>query len=178
MGATLDLHEAPALFERAQAKSGRRNLHRFFVHTGLPEISYPARPGIPATIRRSPALMDHFFNQHRTASTAWTTAANAFCIRSIAARVDRRAPRFPAEAWLGHRAAPPRTPLGEVPASLDLPGMPASPMPVTVLEISAQGFLARTPQPLPVGARCLWWPNSAKRRAQPRGGRSRAQRQH
>jgi hypothetical protein len=40
------------------------------------------------------------------------------------------------------------------PASLDILGAPANPLPLTVLEISAQGFLARSPQPLPVGAHC------------------------
>ena len=43
VGATLDLHEAPTLFERAYGhKPGRRNLHRYFVHTELPEIQLPA----------------------------------------------------------------------------------------------------------------------------------------
>jgi GNAT superfamily N-acetyltransferase len=65
VGATLDLHEAPALFERAYGhKSGRRNLHRYFVHTELPEIQYPERPWHTSNDPvLSPALMDHFFNR-------------------------------------------------------------------------------------------------------------------
>ena len=65
VGATLDLHEAPTLFERAYGhKPGRRNLHRYFVHTELPEIHYPPRPWHTSNDPvLSPALMDYFFNQ-------------------------------------------------------------------------------------------------------------------
>jgi hypothetical protein len=157
VGATLDLHEAPALFERAYGhKSGRRNLHRFFVHTELPEISYPARPWHTSNDPvLSPALMDHFFNQ-RTHGFDGLDDRRKRLLHSIYREPEWTAvlPPLPAEAGSAIALRRHARHSMKCPASLDLPGMPASPMPVTVLEISAQGFLARTPQPLPVGARC------------------------
>ena len=45
VGATLDLHEAPAVFKRAYGhKPDRRNLHRYFVEQTLRQIKFPPRP--------------------------------------------------------------------------------------------------------------------------------------
>lgn len=65
VGATLDLREAPAIFQAAYAgKPARRNLYRYFVETRLPNIRMPARryhtTNDPVL---TPALIDHFFNR-------------------------------------------------------------------------------------------------------------------
>jgi hypothetical protein len=160
VGATLDLYEAPALFERAYGhKSGRRNLHRYFVHTDLPEIHYPERPWHTSNDPvLSPALMDHFFNQ-RTRGFDGMDDRRKHLLHSIygepewAAVLPTLPPAIEADRKLRRHARHSM----KCPASLDLLGAadsPDGPLPLTVLEISAQGFLARSPQPLPVGARC------------------------
>ena len=65
VGATLDLTEAPAIFERAYAgKSDRRNLHNYFVHTQLKAIQFPDRPWhLSNDPVLTPALLNYFFNE-------------------------------------------------------------------------------------------------------------------
>jgi hypothetical protein len=158
VGATLDLHEAPELFERAYGhKSGRRNLHRYFVHTEISEIHYPARPWHTSNDPvLSPALMDHFFNQ-RTRVFEDLDDRRRRLLHSIY-REPEWAPVLPPQPATTEPGAGLRRHARHsmrCPASIELLGESASSMPVTVLEISAQGFLARTTQPLDVGTRCL-----------------------
>ena len=157
VGATLDLHEAPALFERAYGrKSGRRNLHRYFVHTELPEIKYPERPWHTSNDPvLSPALMDLFFNQ-RTSCFEGLDDRRRRLLHSIYREPEWAAVLPPLQAGDGSGAGLRRHARHSMqcPASLDVVGTQATPLPLTVLEISAQGFLARSSQALPVGARC------------------------
>ena len=65
VGAVLDLREAVDTFRRVYAgKPQRRDLHRYFVETRLPNIRLPSRPyhttNDPVL---TPALLDHFFNR-------------------------------------------------------------------------------------------------------------------
>lgn len=65
VGATLDLLHAPERFRQAYAgRRQRKDLHRYFVQTRLPNIQAPQRPfhttNDPVL---TPAMMDHFFNR-------------------------------------------------------------------------------------------------------------------
>ena len=65
VGASLDLHHAPAVFEKAYGKKKpRRNLHNYFVKTVLPNIVVPGRRYFTTNDPvMTPALLDYFFNQ-------------------------------------------------------------------------------------------------------------------
>ncbi|WP_343639078.1 GNAT family N-acetyltransferase [Roseateles sp.] len=65
VGATLDLHEADALFERHyRGRRPQKNLHHYFFRHRLPNIQLPERrfhtTNDPVM---TPALLDHFFNR-------------------------------------------------------------------------------------------------------------------
>lgn len=156
VGATLDLHEAPMLFERAYGhKPGRRNLHRYFVHTELPEIHYPARPWHTSNDPvLSPALMDYFFNQ-RTHGFEGMDDHRKRLLHSIYREPEWAAvlPPLPPEPKTGAALRRYARHSMKCPASLDLQGAAAERLSVTVIDISAHGFLARSPRPLTLGAR-------------------------
>jgi len=65
VGATLDLHEAPAIFENVYGqKSLRRNLHHYFTEAVLPNIMLPGRRYFTTNDPvMTPELLDYFFNQ-------------------------------------------------------------------------------------------------------------------
>ena len=156
VGATLDLYEAPALFERAYGhKPGRRNLHRYFVHTELPEIHYPPRPWHTSNDPvLSPALMDYFFNQ-RTSGFDGMPDHRKRLLHSIYREPEWVAvlPALPPEPKTGAALRRHARHSMKCPASLDLLGNQAGRVAVTVIDISAHGFLARAPEPLLMGAR-------------------------
>lgn len=65
VGATLDLHVAPRLFDRAyHGKRDRKNLHKYFLQTHLPNIRHPGRPYFTTNdpVMTAP-MLDHFFNR-------------------------------------------------------------------------------------------------------------------
>ena len=157
VGATLDLHEAPSLFERAYGhKPGRRNLHRYFVHTELPEIHYPERPWHTSNDPvLSPALMDHFFNR-RTQGFEGLDDRRKRLLHSIYREPEWAAVLPPLPAAAAESAKLRRHPRHSMkcPATLESLDTRAGSRPVVVVEISAQGFLASAPMPLEVGTRC------------------------
>ena len=65
IGATLDLWEAPSLYQEAYAgRRPDRNLHHYFTQVVLPNIKMPDRPYFTTNDPvMSPALLDHFFNE-------------------------------------------------------------------------------------------------------------------
>ena len=65
VGATLDLHELPELYERVHGhRRGRQNLIQFFLHSELVEARFPARPWNTTNDPvMTPRLLDHFFNR-------------------------------------------------------------------------------------------------------------------
>lgn len=65
IGATLDLHKAPAIFEKVYGqKSLRRNLHHYFTQAVLPNIVLPGRRYFTTNDPvMTPELLDYFFNQ-------------------------------------------------------------------------------------------------------------------
>jgi len=161
VGATLDLHEAPAIFERAYGhKPGHRNLHRYFCHTELPAIQFPPRPWhLSNDPVLTPALMDHFFNR-RTQGLEGLDERKRLLLHSL----------YPGAAWA--TVLPPLSPQPQgapgasgaalrahprfsmkCPASMNAGGWPNR-LRATIVEISRTGFLARLLRPLQVGMRC------------------------
>lgn len=65
VGATLDLHQAPALLGRAYAgKVPRKNLLRYFIEIRLPNLKLPNRRYFTTNDPvLTPELLDHFFNR-------------------------------------------------------------------------------------------------------------------
>jgi GNAT superfamily N-acetyltransferase len=159
VGATLDLQEAPEVFQRAYGhKPGRRNLHRFFVHDALPAIRWPQRPWYTSNDPvLTPALLDHFFNRRvpvlaelddrrlRLLHKLYDGSKWAEVMPPLAPGCDalaglRREPRFSMKA----------------PATLQLVGRSdLGPQRLTLLELSGHGCRARALRPLPEGARGL-----------------------
>ncbi|MDE2276536.1 MAG: GNAT family N-acetyltransferase [Burkholderiales bacterium] len=157
VGATLDLQQAPQLFERAYGhKAPKRNLHRYFVELRLPQIDFPSRPWhLSNDPVMTPALVDHFFNR-RTRGFETLDDRRKALLRSIYAGPDWAAVlpplNSPADAGAALRRHPRYT--LQCPAALQPSDAPAQPhRPITIVEISAQGFQARVAQSLKVGDR-------------------------
>jgi hypothetical protein len=155
VGAVLDLHEAPALFERAYSrKPHRRNLHRFFVETRMPQIRFPVRPWHTSNDPiLTPAIADHFFNQ-RTQGFATLDGHRKQLLHSI----------YQSPEWAG--VLPPLDPGGDAAASLrryprysmNCPAELSTDdavevFPMTIVEVSAHGFQARCARKLTPGSR-------------------------
>lgn len=155
VGATLDLHEAPALFEAAYGhKPGRRNLHKYFVQTELQEIQYPPRPWHTSNDPvLTPALLDHFFKR-RTQGFAALDERRLRLLHALYRGPEWAAvlPPLPqGDPQAGLRREPRYT--MKCPATLTPLGSKANPLRATLVEISGHGFLARTLRPLAVGDR-------------------------
>ncbi len=152
VGATLDLHEAPAIFERAYAgKPGRRDLYRYFVQTRLAAIRFPDRPWHTSNDPvLTPALLDHFFNR-RVAVLAGLDERRRELLRSVYPGADWQSALPPAAArrdGVALRRHPRFT--FNCPAALhDADGA----TPATIVELSRSGFLARCAAPLRPGLR-------------------------
>ena len=157
VGATLDLHEAPTLFERAYShKPGKRNLHRYFTATEMPEIAYPPRPWHTSNDPvLTPALLDHFFNQ-RTQGFDELDPRHRRLLHSLYREPQWAAvlPRLAADAdsTAGLRRETRHS--MHCPATLTALGRHALAQRVTIVEVSLHGFLARTTSVLAIGARC------------------------
>jgi GNAT superfamily N-acetyltransferase len=157
VGATLDLHDAPGIFERAYGhKPGHRNLHRYFCHTSLPAIQFPPRPWhLSNDPVLTPALMDHFFNR-RTRGFEEMDERKRRLLHSLYPGADwaRVLPPLPAAPAAGGASlrAHPRFSL-KCPASMNASGL-SSRLLATIVEISRTGFMARLLRPLQVGMRC------------------------
>ncbi|HLL19642.1 MAG TPA: PilZ domain-containing protein [Rubrivivax sp.] len=155
VGAALDLHEAPALFEQAYSrKPHRRNLHRFFVETRMPQIRFPVRPWHTSNDPiLTPAIADYFFNQ-RTQGFSGLDSHRRQLLHSIYRSPDW-ASVLPALDPGGDEAASlrryPRYSMN-CPAELTTENSGAVSQ-VTIVELSAHGFQARCTKVLALGSR-------------------------
>ena len=157
VGAALDLHEASELFERAYAhKPHRRNLHRFFVETRMPQIRFPVRPWHTSNDPiLTPATADHFFNQ-RTQGFAALDSHRKQLLHSIY-QGPEWAEVLPAldsqdeDDAAGLRRYPRYS--MKCPARMNSEADPSSVLQLTIVEVSAHGFQARCAQPLVPGSR-------------------------
>jgi GNAT superfamily N-acetyltransferase len=157
IGATLDLQAAPQRFLGVYGrKAERRNLHRYFVETRLAHIRHPGRGYYTSNDPvMTPALLDHFFNR-RTDVLAQLDERRLALLHSV----------YPGDAW--RRVLPPRpaAPQGQAlrrhprfslkcPATISFAvGSTQASQRATLVELSAQGFQARTLRPLQVGTVC------------------------
>lgn len=157
VGATLDLHAAPALFERAYAhKADHRNLHRYFAETTLEQIHFPERPWHTSNDPvLTPALVDYFFNV-RTQGFAELDERRKQLLHQIYRGGDwaRVLPPLQGGATGSALRRSPRHSL-KCPALLDVEDAGAAVrQAVTIIDISSHGFQARVESPLAIGKHC------------------------
>ncbi|MDE2367644.1 MAG: GNAT family N-acetyltransferase [Burkholderiales bacterium] len=151
VGATLDLHEAPEVFKRAyDGKSQRRNLYRYFVDLELPQIRFPDRTwAVSNDPILTPMLVDYFFNQ-RTQGFAALDPRRRRLLHSIYAGPEWQAILPPLGEQTDFGGGLRRNPRFTFKCSgmmtpIDEPGAPRE---LTIVEISNQGFQARSGEPL------------------------------
>jgi GNAT superfamily N-acetyltransferase len=158
VGATLDLHEAEAVFDKGyRGRPARKNLHQYFFRQSLPNIKLPERryhtTNDPVM---TPALLDHFFNQRvqvfahlpdRKKALLWSVYRQPE-FRSVLPMLSgggedlgkalRQYPRYSMRC----------------PGQINLPaynGLPAiGHVQLDVIEVSAQGFQAECKHDLPL----------------------------
>lgn len=152
VGATLDLKEAPAIFERAYAhKPARRNLHHYFVHTQLEAIEFPRRPWhLSNDPVLTPALLNHFFNE-RVPVLAELDARRKGLLHACYEDAEWQSVLPPRVQGPELRRHPRYT--FTCPALLDEAPAGAT-AEATIVEISQAGFLARLVKPVSRGTRC------------------------
>jgi hypothetical protein len=159
IGATLDLQTAADRYRALYGgRSERRDLHRYFVETRLAQIHHPPRSYFTSNDPvLTPALLDHFFNR-RTDVLAGLDERRRRLLRSVypGATWQSVLPASAATAGDDEAAlrAHPRFSL-KCPASVSHEvGNTVARQRATVIEVSMQGFQARTIRPLAVGTRC------------------------
>jgi GNAT superfamily N-acetyltransferase len=157
IGATLDLQAAPRQFLGVYGgRSERRDLHRYFVETRLPNIHHPGRSYFTSNDPvLTPALLDHFFNR-RTDTLARLDPRRLQLLHSVYAG-DDWARVLPGSPPLGAAARPlrqhPRFSM-KCPATLEhAVGRTTASHHATLVEISLHGFQARMIRPLAIGTR-------------------------
>lgn len=84
VGASLDLYQAPEVFEKTYGKKkSSKNLHSYFVKTVLPNIQIPSRRYFTTNDPvMTPDLLDYFFNQQTQVFTHLDTRQKAL-LRAI-----------------------------------------------------------------------------------------------
>jgi hypothetical protein len=157
IGATLDLQTAPGGYRSLYGgRPARRDLHRYFVETRLPNIRHPSQRYFTSNHPvLTPALLDHFFNQ-RVDVLAMLDPRQKRLLHSI----------YPGDAWRSVLPPVGREPGGfalrrhprfsmQCPATLRFAvGSSVASHSATVIELSMHGFQARTLRPLAVGTHC------------------------
>jgi len=156
IGMALDLQQAAQQYQDLYGgRSDRRNLHRYFVEGRLPQIPGPARrPFASDEPVLTPALLDHFFKQ-RTAELATLDARRLRLLHSV----------YRGDAWasvlppLPHASvALRREPRFSVNCAANLShavGRTRNQQRATLIDLSMNGFQARSIRPLAVDTRCI-----------------------
>ncbi|MBI5256442.1 MAG: hypothetical protein HY855_08085 [Burkholderiales bacterium] len=157
VGATLDLHTAPARFERVYGhRPGHRNLYQYFVHTRLPNIQHAPRRYFTTNHPVMTAqLLDHFFNR-RTQLFAGLDTEQVQTLRAIYHHEAYATvlPLLPDPRPDGtERRRQPRYSVS-CPAALQLAGETGdgASYPLDITELSHDEFRASCSRPLPPGA--------------------------
>jgi GNAT superfamily N-acetyltransferase len=156
VGATLDLERAPAMFEAVYGRRrARRNLHRYFVDTAIPNIQPPSRLlHLTNDPVMTPALLDHFFNR-RTQVFAALDPRQRLLLRSVYGEPEFASvlPEVDPVEVDGTRLRRHRRFTFRCPATLRLAQPDAqSELALTIVDISQEGCLAETASDLPTGA--------------------------
>ncbi|MEO6664922.1 MAG: PilZ domain-containing protein [Rubrivivax sp.] len=155
IGATLDLVEAPRLFERGYGKRrGSRDLNQYFFHTTLPEIQIPDRQWHASNDPvLTPELMDHFFN-HRTAAFQEMGQRHRALLHSVYPETEWSACLPPLQPENPDKASLRRFPRSSFQCQAKLAWLGRfGGCAATIIEISREGFAARADKPLQVGDR-------------------------
>lgn len=154
VGAVLDLRHVGPQFERVYGRRApRKNLHRYFLQSELPNIQWPKRRYRSTNDAvMTPALLDHFFNQRtqtfaqldeRKKALLWSIYQLAE-YRQVLPLLEGGAP--PALEALRRHARHSML----CPAELRLPD--GRRIAAEIVELSHDGFQARLAQALPVGS--------------------------
>ncbi|MBI3156901.1 MAG: hypothetical protein HYZ20_16055 [Burkholderiales bacterium] len=161
VGATLDLQQARVDFESLYGRRReRRNLHRYFVVERMPNIEWPERPlhttNDPVM---TPALLDWFFNQ-RTRVFDSLDLRRRLLLHAVyddpayaAVLPPLPAGRQPRPVLRRHPRFSLKCPARVLPDGCD----PDDAVAVEVVDISAAGFQAVVPRPLPLDAPAWAW---------------------
>lgn len=148
VGATLDLKLAPEIFRRHYGKKpDRRNLHRYFTETKLPNIQIPHRRFFTTNDPvLTPDLIDYFFNR-RTQVFANLSERKKALLHLIYDLPEYRAvlPALP-NGGESRQVRQHRRFSVKCPATLNLAG--GEVIPVEVDEVSRYGFRARCGRPI------------------------------
>jgi hypothetical protein len=157
VGASLDLLNAPALFEQTYAlKRERKNLFHYFVETRLPNILAPSRRFFTTNDPvLTPAMMDYFFNQ-RTQVLSTLDDRKRLLLRSIYDDDAYAAVLPPPNAGLDAPLAIRQHQRFSIrcPARLSVRSYGGQlTYPLQVIELSQHGFQAECMLPVPEGTR-------------------------
>ena len=161
VGATLDLDHARVAFESLYGRrSPRRNLHRYFVLERLPHIEWPERPlhttNDPVM---TPALLDWFFNQ-RTKVFESLDLRRRLLLHAAYREADYASVLPPLPGGRQPQPALRRHPRFSLacPARVLTDGSePDDAVSVQVVDVSAGGFRAIAPRPLPLDTPAWAW---------------------
>lgn len=161
VGATLDLAHARVAFESLYGRRRpRRNLHRYFVLERMPHIEWPERPlhttNDPVM---TPALLDWFFNQ-RTKVFETLDLRRRLLLHAAYREADYASVLPPLPNGRQPQPALRRHPRFSLacPARVLTDGSePDDAVAVQVVDISAGGFRAISPRPLPLDTPAWAW---------------------
>jgi hypothetical protein len=152
VGAALDLRHAPARFAALYGgRAQRRDLHRYFVETQIPQLALPGRRYFTTNDPvMTPALLDHFFNQRTRVFDTLDERQRVLlhAIYADPAYAGVLPPLTPGSAGRHPLRRHPRHSL-MCPGTLRIDGTTHALM---VTELSLEGFQALTDRPLARGA--------------------------
>lgn len=158
VGASLDLHQAPAIFDRVYGqKAQRKNLYGYFVRTALPNIVIPSRRYYTTNDPvMTPELLDYFFNQ-RTSVFANLNTRQKILLHSIYNLDTYRnvLPMVAAEQLDQNPQRKHQRYSVECPGVLQLgPSQAPDLYKLKIRELSEYGFQASSQTPLPLNTWC------------------------
>lgn len=153
VGAWLDLHDAPEIFDRVYgAKAPRKNLHDYFIRARLPNILWPQRRYYTTNDPvLTPELLDHFFNKSTNGFATLDDHEKAL-LHTIydLPEYDDVLPKVPAGAG-GRRYRQYHRYSFKCPGYLRVTGKDQSlRYTMQVIEVSRYGFQAKLADPLPM----------------------------
>ncbi len=154
VGAWLDLHHAPTIFQRVYgARKPRKNLHAYFTEVKLPNIKLPQRRYYTTNDPvLTPDLLDHFFNV-RTHGFASLEDHRKELLHSIydLPEYDAVLPHTATLVGTGKKQRRYQRYSFKCPGYLTVTGGGSKVhYPLQVIEVSKYGFQARAKRPLPL----------------------------
>jgi GNAT superfamily N-acetyltransferase len=154
IGASVDLHQSPAVFKRVYGgKARRKNLYQYFIRSHLSNIVMPSRRYFTTNDPvMTPALLDYFFNQS-TPTFRNLDARNRTFLHSIYNLPNYKAvlPAVFSDSITQARQRKHQRYSLKCPGSFSAVGVDKTEVyALRVVELSDDGFLAHSKAPLPV----------------------------